>query len=286
MRDKKIIVEKDDALLNILVGVYSELSKKKIKSLIKYKEVLVNGKVIVNSSTTIKKGSTVEVTFGRKIIDETALDIIYEDKDIIVIDKPAGLLSISNKKEHEETAFRKVSDYIKIYNPKARLFVVHRLDQATSGVLMFAKNERIKEQLQSKWNELVKLREYIAVVEGKVEEEKTIEGYLTMNHFQVVHSTHDKVNGWYAKTHFVRIKTNGKYSLIRVDIATGKRNQIRAHMSEEGHPIVGDKKYDAKSNPIGRLGLHASRLELTDPRNGKILKFSSATPKMIEELIK
>jgi len=281
MCEKKIIVEKDDTLLNILVGIYREVSKKKIKSIIKYKEVMVDGKVIVNSSTIIKKGSIIEVTFGRKIIDEASLDIIYEDKDIIVIDKPAGLLSISNKKEHEETAFRKVSDYIKINNPKSRLFVVHRLDQATSGVLMFAKNEKIKEQLQNRWNELVKLREYVAVVEGRVEEERTIEGYLTMNHFQIVHSTRDRVNGWYAKTHFVRIKTNGKYSLIKVDIATGRRNQIRAHMSEEGHPIVGDKKYGTKSNPLGRLGLHASRLELIDPRNGKMLKFSSATPKMI-----
>ncbi len=286
MKNEKIIVEKDDTLLNIMVNMFREQSKKKIKSLIKYKEVMVDGKVVVNSSTLIKKGSVVEVTFGRKIIDEASLDIIYEDKDIIAIDKPAGLLSISNKKEHEETAFRKVSDYIKINNPKAKLFVVHRLDQATSGVLMFAKNEKIKELLQGKWNELVKLREYIAVVEGKVENEKTIEGYLTMNHFQIVHSTRDKVNGWYAKTHFVRVKTNGKYSLVKVDIATGKRNQIRAHMSESGHPIVGDKKYGAKSNPIGRLGLHASRLELIDPRNGGMLKFSSATPKMIEELVK
>lgn len=286
MKEKNITVNESDTLFNILKSNFSDLSNKKIKSFIKYKMVEVDDVVVTNSNLEVGINSVVKVTFSKKVIDEVDIDIIYEDKDIIVIDKPAGLLSISNKKEKNATAFRLVSDYIKKDKKTAKLFVVHRLDQATSGVLMFAKNEKTKEMFQKNWSEIVKLREYYAVCEGKTLKEETIESYLTMNHFQIVYSTKDKSLGWYAKTHYKTLKQNAKYSLVLVDISTGRRNQIRVHMSEGGHPIVGDKKYGAKNNPIGRLALHASRLELVDPRTKKLVFFKAPAPPEIIDLVK
>lgn len=279
MKEKNIVVKEDGVILDILKDNLKDLSVKKIKSFLKYKMVLVDGKVISNGSVIARKGSTIKVIFAKRVIVEYDLNIIYEDADIIAIDKPAGLLSISNSKEKEVTAFRMVSDYIKKDNKKAKLFVVHRLDQGTSGVLMFAKNEKMKDQLQKSWNDIVTKREYVAVVEGKMDKEGTIESYLAMNHFQIVYSTKDQENGWYAKTHYELIDYNNHYSLLKVDIDTGRRNQIRVHMSEAGHPVTGDKKYGAKKNPINRLALHASKLYLIDPRTGKLLKLETTVPK-------
>lgn len=285
MKSKIVVVDKESNLLNILENSLKDLSRKKIKSFIKYKMVLVNGKVVTNSSQIVKKGSCVEIFFSKKIIPEISLDIIYEDKDLIVINKPAGLLSISNQREKEITAFRLVSDYVKKNNKNAKIFVVHRLDQGTSGVLMFSKNLKLKESLQNAWNDLVRKREYIAVVEGQMKGAGTIESYLSMNKAQVVYSTKGNF-GWYAVTHYKVLKSNTLGSLLEVNIDTGRRNQIRVHMSEKGHPIFGDKKYGSKNNPIGRLALHASKLWIIDPRSDTLLKLEAEVPKELKNIVK
>ncbi len=285
MKEKTFTVDKTDSLLNVMRKTFSDTSGKKIKSYIKYKMVWVDGKIVTNSSTIVRRGSEVHVFFSKRVIDEGSLDIIYEDKDIIAINKPAGLLSIANSKEKEITAFRIVSDYIKEANTGAKLFVVHRLDQATSGVLLFAKNEKMQKMLQKSWNEIVLKREYVAVVEGKMNKSGTIESYLKMNHFQIVHSTKDKEHGWLAITHYKLSKFKNGYSLLEVNIDTGRRNQIRVHMSESGHPVTGDKKYKAKKNPINRLALHASKLHLVDPRTGGILQLETEAPQEILDLV-
>ena len=286
MKEKNIEVLEDDKLIGILKSELADYSVKKIKKLIKYEMVSVDGKMITNASVVVFKGSIVHVSFSKQVLPQTDLNIIYEDTDIIVIDKPAGLLSIGNGKERNVTAYRMVSDYIKKENKRNKLFVVHRLDQGTSGVLLFAKNEVIKHKLQDNWNERVVKREYVAVVEGKMPKYGTIESYLTMNKAQIVHSTHDSENGWYAVTHYKTISCKNGYSLLEVNIDTGRRNQIRVHMSEAGHSVVGDKKYKAKTNPIGRLALHASKLYIIDPRTKKLLKLETKTPASIVNLVK
>lgn len=287
MKEKAKLLEskKENKLIDFLFENLDGFSKKKVKSLLKYEMVLVDGKVVTNGSIELKVGCEVKVYFSKRILPKYDLKIIYEDEDIIVIDKPAGLLSISNSKEKEVTAFRLVSDYIKKNNKNAKIFVVHRLDQGTSGVLLFAKNLKIKEVFQKEWNERVKKREYMALVENKIESTGTIRTYLTMNHFQIVHSTKNKEKGHLAITHFEVIKRGHNACYLKVLIDTGRRNQIRAHMSEKGNPIVGDKKYGAKSNPINRLCLHASKLYLLDPRGDKILKFESEVPEEITKLV-
>ena len=283
---KLYTVNKNLSLIESLLENTSITSKKDIKNYIKHEMVYVNGIVCTIATKVLNPGDEVKIFFTKRNIPEFDLKILYEDKDLIAIDKPAGLLSISNAKEKEITAFRLVSDYIKNNNPKAKLFVVHRLDEMTSGVLLFSKNLKLKEELQSSWNDIVKTREYYCVVKGKMPKSEKIESYLTMNHFQIVHSTKNKEKGLLAITRYELINFKNSYSLLRVEIDTGRRNQIRVHMSEADHPIVGDKKYGSKVNPIGRLALHASKLSLIDPRTNKELTIQSEIPEEILGLVK
>lgn len=284
-KKKEIITESAQKLIDIISASLKDLSNKTIKNYIKHEMVEINGQVETNANKIIEKNSNVTIYFTKRKVPKIDLKILYEDEDLIAIDKPSGLLSISNSKEKELTAFRLVSDYIKTNNKKAKLFVIHRLDEHTSGVLLFSKNLSLKERLQKNWNDYVKLREYTCVVKGKMPSEGRIESYLTMNHFQIVHSTKNKNIGHLAITRYKLLKYKNTYSLLKVEIDTGRRNQIRVHLSEQGHPIVGDKKYGTKVNPIGRLALHASRLKLIDPRTNKILDIKSPVPESITNLV-
>ena len=191
------------------------------------------------------------------------LDIIYEDKFIIVVNKPSYLLTIATAKEKERTLYHKVIEYEKKKNKNNKIFIVHRLDKDTSGLVLFAKDEKTKKILQDSWNNVK--RKYIAVVEGKVEKKSaTIKSYLKENNNFLTYSTNDK-SGKLAITKYDLVNISKSYSLLDIEIFTGRKNQIRVHMNDQGHPIVGDKKYGAKTNPLKRLGLHAYYLEFTHP---------------------
>jgi len=213
------------------------------------------------------------------------LDIIYQDKYILVINKPCGLLTVSTEKERENTLFHQVYMYEKQKNKNNKIFIVHRLDKDTSGLVIFAKSEKIKYQLQDNWNELVKKREYIALVCGKVEKDKdTIKSYIRENKNFISYSSNKKNDGKLAITHYEKIKSNSKYSLLKINISTGRKNQIRVHMNDIGHPIVGDKKYKAPLNPIRRMGLHATQLEMIHPVTKEILVLKSNMPKTFDSV--
>lgn len=286
MNDKcKVIkLEENSDLMDVLCKTFQNKSKKDIKKLLKFKQVEVNGKPETNANRTINKGSEIVIYFSKKITDNSKLKIIYEDSDLIVVDKPSGLLSISTSKENEETAYKLVSDYVKKNNKQSKVFVVHRLDRDTSGVLLFAKNEKVKNMLQDKWNDIVMVREYYAVVEGEVRESGTIKTYLATDNFNKTYSTKNKNTGKLAITHYEPIKCKKDRTLLRVQIDTGRKNQIRVHMSEMGNPIIGDKKYGSK-NSFGRLALHSTKLHLLDLRSKQLLRFESDVPKSIMKLI-
>ncbi len=215
------------------------------------------------------------------------LDIIYEDKGIIVVNKEHHLLTISNEKEKEHTLYHEVSDYLKKKNPKNKVFIIHRLDKDTSGVILFAKNQNIKRLYQDNWNNLVKKRGYIAIVEGVVKEKKgTIKSYLVENSTQLVYTTKDTKLGKLAITNYEVIQNNKEYSLVNIEIITGRKNQIRVHMKEFGHPIIGDKKYDSRKNPIRRLGLHANILIIKNPITKKDMEFKAKIPKQFNSIFK
>lgn len=273
---EKLIVTNNITLLDFILLNKQDLSKKKIKQYIKYNMVEVNNKVITNSNYELKNKDIVTIYYKRRLIDDVNIDILYEDKDIIVINKPCGLLSISNSKEKELTAFKLVREYIRSLNPKLYLFVIHRLDEDTSGVLMFAKNEKTKKLFQDNWNDIVKKRIYLAQVEGTIPNEGKFHTYLKENKLGKVYSSKDKT-GKEAITLYKVLKKFKDKTLVEVNILTGRRNQIRVHFSENGNPIIGDKKYDSKVKS-NRMMLHASKLELIDPRTNKLLTISAKTP--------
>ena len=212
------------------------------------------------------------------------LDIIYEDKKIIVVNKPYGLLTVSTAKENEKTLFREVSDYVKKSNPKARVFIINRLDRDTSRIIMFAKNQNTKYMYQNNWDNLVKKRGYVAVVSGVLDrKEGTIKSYLKETKTLLVYSSDDKKNGKLAITKYAVIKENKKYSMLYIDIKTGRKNQIRVHMKDINHPIVGDMKYgNIKSN---RMYLHCNNLTIINPETKKEMEFISEVPKSFDLLL-
>jgi len=194
------------------------------------------------------------------------MNIVYEDKNLIVVNKPSKLLTVGTDKEREHTLYREASDYVKKQHPKNKVFIVNRLDRDTSGLVVFAKNEVLKKELQDHWNEVALKREYLAIVEGKMLHSKGhLESYLVEEKNFKVHSTLDKKKGVLAITDYEVLDYANTYSLLCIHIHTGRKNQIRVQLSELGHPIIGDKKYGAKRNPLGELGLHAIALSLKVP---------------------
>ena len=283
-RKQTFIVDKEINLLDAIFDFKKDLSKKSIKSFIKNKMIKVNDKVITNNSYMLSKNDVVEICYEKRIIPKYDLDILYEDEYLIAINKPCGLLSISNDKEKDITAYRMVSDYVKSNNKKNFIFVVHSLDQDTSGVLLFCKNEKIRDGLQENWNTVVKKRGYIALVDGKMNGKGTIRSFLMEDRRQFVYSSKSG-QGKEAITHYEVIKNNNNYSMLQVFIDTGRRNQIRVHLSEHGFPIVGDKKYRCKSNPVKRLCLHANMLEFIHPVSKKLVSIKCDVPEEYRKLI-
>ena len=207
------------------------------------------------------------------------LTILYEDRDIIVIDKSSGLLTVKATYEKEKTAHHILTAYIRKGSLKSKkeLFVVHRLDRDTSGVLVFAKSFEAKENLKLQWKNVKK--KYLAVVHGILTEKNgTITSYLAENEDYEVSSVKDPGKGELAKTRYKVIKEAKKFSLLEIELLTGKKNQIRVHFSEKGHPLVGDDKYGKKGEPKSRLALHSHYLTFKHPHSGKELTFEAEVP--------
>jgi len=212
------------------------------------------------------------------------LNIIYEDKYIIVINKPTNLLTIATDKINDDTLYNKVYTYLKQKHKNNKVFIVHRLDKDTSGLVVFAKTEDVKYKLQENWNNTKRF--YYAIVNGIVTNEKdTIESYLKETKTLLVYSSNDTKNGKLAITQYEKLLNNTKYSLLKINILTGRKNQIRVHLNDIGHSIVGDKKYGIKNNPIRRLCLHAYYLEFIHPITNELLKLEIKYPKEFEKLI-
>lgn len=273
------IVKEEDKLLEFL---YKNINKAKnvTKSLLSNKSILVNSKVITKFDYVLKPNDKVEV----KLLNDEDLDILYEDSELIVVNKKSGLLTIATDKERERTLYHLVMNYLKDINSKNKIYVVHRLDRDTSGIVVFAKNEKIKTLLQNNWNEIVTIRRYVALTEGaKPNNSGTIKSYLKENKNKMVYSTNQK-DGKLAITHYKKIKENKKYTLLDIDLETGRKNQIRVHLNDIGLNIVGDKKYGYQTDPIRRLCLHAYILEFTHPITKKVMHFETSIPPIFMRL--
>lgn len=278
---EKYIVKENEILIEFLKKMFSNLSKNSVKSLLHNEKVFVNGNMTTKYNYELNVGDVVEI---REKVAKN-IDIIYEDKNIIVINKPSGLLTVATEKEKNKTAYHLVMEYLKKKNKNNRIFIIHRLDKDTSGIIMFAKNERAKHLYQDNWNDIVKKRCYYAVIDGKMEnKEGTIKSYLKENG-NMVYSVKDR-SGKLAITEYKVLKERKNISLLDINLKSGRKNQIRVHMKENKTPILGDLKYGEKSKLINRLALHAYKLELVNPVTKKLLTFEINMPNEFKMLFK
>lgn len=278
----KYEVKEPTELLQFLLKVMENRSRNSVKSILARGQVTVDDHIETKYNYALKPGQSVTILKNKAAIKEDTLigmTILYEDEDIIVINKEAGLLSIATEKEKRQTALRQLMEYVRKEDPENRVFVVHRLDKDTSGVMMFARSEGVKRKLQDNWKEMVKERTYVALVEGQLSQEKGyISSWLKESKTHVMYSSPTKNDGMHAITHYRVIQSNADYSLVELQLETGRKNQIRVHMQDLGHPVVGDKKYGSRQNAIGRLGLHAKVLSFDHPKTGQLMLFKADVP--------
>ena len=258
-------------------------SKNNIKSFLSKRMVSVNNKIVTKYNYLLKAND--KVSIGKKDVDSFIgrIKIIYEDNDYLVVDKPSGILTIATEedKDSSNNLYDVLLNYLKKRNSNSRLFVVHRLDKDTSGVILFSKKEKLKDILQDNWNSCA-TRIYYAVVFGKTKEQEELKSYLKEDKNLITHSASD---GKLAVTDYKRIKCNEDYSLLEVDIKTGRRNQIRVQLKDIGNPIVGDFKYGKKDKTYKRMYLHASKLVIKNPIDNKTLTFESKIPQEFLKLV-
>jgi len=277
----QLSVTKPARLMEFLIEQLKGKSRTTIKSLLAHRQVTVGTHTITQFDFPIENGQLVTINWG-VVPTQTRLRgirILFEDPYVIVIEKEAGMLSIATAKEKLLTTYSILSAHVKKEDPTNRIFVLHRLDRDTSGVMMFAKSEKVQEVMQKDWQESVVKRTYIAVVEGVVEkEEGTIRSFLKENKMLIMYSTKVPGEGDEAITHFKVLKRSEEFSLLEVELETGRKNQIRVHMKDLGHPVAGDKKYGSKLNPLRRTCLHANILGFKHPITGEELSFETPPP--------
>lgn len=287
-RGRKILVNEENSLLPFLFRLLHEQSKSSIKALLGHGQILVNGKVTAQFNTPLVPGDEVTISYerGKVVFSNPLLNIIWEDDDLIVVNKKEGLLSVASTRVKERTAYHLLSDYVKKSDPRNKIFVLHRLDRDTSGLMMFAKNPAVQKTLQSNWNQMITQRTYVAVVEGRPEKDTDlIVSNLVENAKMQVYVTTEG-DGKEAITRYHLLKSNGNYSLLALDLETGRKNQIRAQMQSIGHSIAGDYKYGAETDPAGRLMLHAQRLFFVHPSTGEEMQFETRIPDKFSSIVK
>jgi 23S rRNA pseudouridine1911/1915/1917 synthase len=285
-RERVFTVEAVARLLEYLLASLPDKSRNTVKSILTGRQVSVNGVVTTRFDAPLNPGDTVKVNMekGSMAFSHPDLEIVYEDEALIVINKHHGLLSVATDRVRDQTAYFILTDHVRHASPANRIFVLHRLDRDTSGLMMFAKSEQVQEVMQRGWDEMVVSRKYVAVVEGQpARESGVISSLLRENNAMNVYSAEE---GKRAVTRYTVLKSNRLYSLVELELETGRKNQIRVHVAEMGHPVAGDDKYGARTNPIHRLALHARELHFIHPVSREMMHFKTDIPKRFELLVK
>lgn len=285
---REIEVKSETTLLPFLLEEVRGKSRNAVKSMLSGRQVLVDGRVVTLHSTVLNPGQTVTLLPpGSAAPPELFFPICYEDDYILAIEKPSGLLSVSSDKQKTRTAHALTLEALRVKDPKAQLFSVHRLDQETSGLLLMAKSREIRDKMQQNWDKTVLERGYLAVVDGvPPAPDGVLRSYLKETPTHLMYSTEDSRNGKLAITEYNIKRSNGTYSLMELQLKTGRKNQIRVHMKDLGCPVVGDKKYGGSKSPIGRLCLHAHVLAFSHPVTGEILRLTSRKPRDFNRLFR
>jgi 23S rRNA pseudouridine1911/1915/1917 synthase len=274
-------------LLEFLYESFSDRSRKSVKSLLEQKQIMIKKQIVTRFDYQLESGMDV-IVLKKKASQNITLrkmNILYEDEYLIVIEKSSGLLSVATEKEKGETAFSILKDYVKKQNHNEQLYIVHRLDRDTSGVMMFSRSKEIQQKLQDNWDDVVTKRIYYAAVEGHVKNaEGEIVSCLKENKSLKMYSSKTRGDGQKAITRYRVLKSNSRYSLLEVALETGRKNQIRVHLHDIGHSIAGDKKYGAVTDPLRRLALHAGILEFFHPITGECMHFETPVPAILDKL--
>lgn len=280
-------VNEPATLLPFIMEKMHGISRNRAKALITNRVVLVDNTITTYPLAELKAGQVVQLDRGKHkmAFHCNDLDIVYEDPYLLVIDKRPGLLSMSNN-TRQETVQTILNRYLEKGGGRCTSHLVHRLDRDTSGLMVYAKDVQTQQSLVKGWQELVTDRRYVALVSGEVEpEEGTIRSWLTEDKHFITHSSPVNNGGKYAVTHYRVLESASGYSLVELELETGRKNQIRVHMSGMGHPVVGDRKYGSEDNSIQRLGLHAYMLCFRHPVTGKLLRFETVIPQPFEKCL-
>ena len=275
------VVKTATTLLPFIQHCLSGISRSKAKSIMAGGGVRVDRAVVKQFDYELQPGMRVEIS-RRKPKNELSskfVRIVYEDSQIIVIEKAIGILSMASM-NHPYCVKTILDEYFRRTHQKCTAHVVHRLDRDTSGLLVYAKTQRAEQILENNWQSIVTDRRYVALVSGRMEEkEGVVRSWLKDNKAYVTYSSETDNGGKYAVTHFKTIKAADRYSLVDLKLETGRKNQIRVHMKDLNHPVCGDIKYGNGDDPIGRLALHAFRLNFFHPITGEPLRFETPYPK-------
>ncbi len=280
-KEPHLPVDEPTTLLPFLLTHIKGKSRNNVKSLLSKKLVVVDGVPISRFDAPLSPGQKVTILSVPAPKSGTLpFPLLYEDDRLIVVNKPAKLLSVATQSEKVRTAYHMVTDYVKSQHIDNRIYVLHRLDRDTSGVLMFARDPELKEKFQARWNELILRRGYKAVVEGVPKPDRdTIRSFLVETKTHMIFSGAPGPGAKEASTNYEILRSVNGYSLLDISIDTGRKNQIRVHMKDIGCPIAGDKQYGARTNPIGRLCLHAGELSFIHPITKEPLTFTAKTPR-------
>lgn len=279
----KLIVNKSGELLDYLYE-HLDMPKKRIKQYLVHGAIYVDEDRVTQYNYPLIAGMKITIDTNSKNIKKMPFQVLFEDEHLIVVNKPSGLLTIATDKEKERTLYHIVRDYVLSRDPRGRIFIVHRLDKDTSGIVLFAKDLKTKNQLQEHWNEYVSLREYTAIVCGHPKEESgQIVQYLKETKTNLVYVARGE-DGKKAITNYSVMKSSKHYSMLKITIETGRKNQIRVALSSKRMPIVGDKKYGDKTK-VNRLFLHANRLKIYYPVIKKDILFETVIPNEFKKII-
>ena len=263
------------------------MSRNRAKALITNRVVLVNNTITTHPLTELKAGQVVQLDRSKhkKSFRSNDIDIVYEDPYLLVIDKRPGLLSMSNN-TRQQTVQTVLNYYLEKGGGRNTSHLVHRLDRDTSGLMVYAKDVQTQQSLINGWQQLVTDRRYLALVEGELESPRgRIQSWLTEDKRFITHSSPVDNGGKFAVTHYNVLESSNGYSLVECELETGRKNQIRVHMADMGHPVVGDFKYGSEIDPMRRLGLHAYMLCFTHPVTGKHLRFETPVPVLFEKCL-
>ena len=278
----KLTIKEDSTLLAAAATLLPDHKPTKLKSMLRHNQLAINGVPSRQFDQPVSAGNQLWVNFDRsfQVFSHPRVKLVYEDNDIIVVDKGYGVLSTAAGKPSDDTVYNIVKKYARGFSDKANVYVVHRLDRDTSGLMLLTRTKQARDKLISNWNNMVIERKYIAVVEGKVQQQEgTVKSFLAENPdtFEM-YSTEDKKLGRLAVTRYRVVKQGKRFAMVELEIKTGRKNQIRVHMHDLGNPVSGDRKYGGHQSPINRIALHATMLSFLHPISGKVVTFTSPVP--------